>query len=63
MDLNQNYKTGHVKPWWTDEYKNLEFIQKPFNNEEDLKSIIELDYQIDYFDLTNQTIKSQIIPK
>ena len=44
MDLNQNYKTGHVKPWWTDEYKNLEFIQKPFNNEEDLKSWKEKGY-------------------
>ena len=30
------YKLGNIKPFWNNEYKNLNYTKKPFNNYDDL---------------------------
>lgn len=35
--MTYNYKFGHITPWWTDQFKSLNYVYYPLNNAQDLE--------------------------
>ena len=42
--IMSEWKIGHIKPFWDDEYRFLNYRREPFNNENDLKKWREQGY-------------------
>ena len=40
----KNYKFGYIKPWWPEDYKELEYLYSPLTNVHDEKRWIEEGY-------------------
>lgn len=51
MNREKEWNTGHIEPWWDDEFKSLEFKYRPLTNTDDEARWIKEGY--DYFQNLN----------
>jgi hypothetical protein len=43
------FTTGHIDPFWNDEFKSLSFKNEPFSNQENVTNWVKLGYDIQNF--------------